>query len=159
MGRTVTSLPVSVFNTTMSPLRQATNKRWFDSSNPIATGPLHLVTGQLATTSRLSRSTTSTWLLSRLLTYILGLDFSSAMASSVSPSILISASFLPAVVSTTLSMEYVWWTSPPPLSMYRYLVVGSYPIESASSSSFTLDSRVYVLPSNILRSPASPSVT
>src|ERR1700726_3936343 len=82
-----------------------------------------------------------------------------AMASSVSPSILISASFLPEVVSTTLSMEYVWWTSPPPLSMYRYLVVGSYPIESASSSSFTLDSRVYVLPSNILRSPASPSVT
>src|SRR5207249_9752953 len=78
----------------------------------MATFVLHLVTGQLAMTSRLSRSTTSTWFLALLLIYIFGLNFSSAIASSVSPSILMSANFLPAVVSTTLSIEYVWWTSP-----------------------------------------------
>src|SRR5438309_2199864 len=87
------------------------------TSKTMATFVLHLVTGQLAMSSRLSRSTTSTWFLALLLIYIFGLDFSSAIASSVSPSILMSANFLPAVVSTTLSIEYVWWTSPPPLSM------------------------------------------
>src|SRR5207302_35556 len=95
----------------------ATKYRWSASSKPMATFFLHLVTGQLAMSSRLSRSTTSTWFLALLLIYIFGLDFSSAIASSVSPSILMSANFLPAVVSTTLSIEYVWWTSPPPLSM------------------------------------------
>src|SRR6266436_6217308 len=77
-----------------------------------------------------------------VLTYIFELDFSRAMASSVSPSTLISASFLPAVVSTTLTIEYVWWISPPPLSMYKYFVSGSYPMESASSSNFTLESNL-----------------
>src|SRR5947209_18659109 len=110
MGNVVTSFPVWVSSTEISPLRHATNNRWSASSKPMATFVLHLVTGQLAMTSRLSRSTTSTWFLDLLLIYIFGLDFSTAVASSVSPSILMSANFLPAVVSRTLSIEYVWWT-------------------------------------------------
>src|SRR5256886_17361899 len=107
MGKDVTSLPVLVSSTEITPLRQATNKRWLASSRAMATLFLHSVTGQLATSSRFSRSTTDTWFLALLFTYILGVDFSSDMASRVSPSILRSANFFSAVVSMTLSIEYV----------------------------------------------------
>src|SRR6267378_607679 len=106
MGNDVTSLPVWVSSTDITLLRQATNKRWFASSRVIATLGLHFVTGQLATSSRFSRSTTEISFLALLLTYILELDFSRAMASRVSPSIFMSANFFPVVVSTMLSMEY-----------------------------------------------------
>src|SRR5947208_9183376 len=107
MGKDVTSLPVWVSSTEITPLRQATNKRWFASSRAMATLGLHCVTGQLATSSRFSRSTTETWFLALLFTYIFDVDFSNAMASRVSPSILRSANFSPAVVSMMLSIEYV----------------------------------------------------
>src|SRR5882762_537203 len=107
MGNEVTSLPVLVSRTEIMLLRQATNKRWFASSRAMATLGLHFVIGQLATSSRFSRSTTEIWFLALLLTYIFELDFSRAIASRVSPSIFMSASFFPVVVSTTLSIEYV----------------------------------------------------
>src|SRR5207245_11345964 len=100
MGNVVTSFPVWVSSTEICPLRQATNNRWSASSKPMATFVLHLVTGQLAMSSRLSRSTTSTWFLALLWIYIFWLTFSSDIASSVSQSILMSGSFLTALVLT-----------------------------------------------------------
>src|SRR5215470_13496762 len=71
----------------------------------MATFVLLLVTGQLAAISRLFRSMTSTWLFALLFTYILGLDFSSLIASRVSPSTFISATFFPAVVSNRVRIQ------------------------------------------------------
>ncbi len=64
---------------------------------------------------RLSRSITSIWFLALLLTYIFGLDFSTAMPLIASLSTLMSATFSPAVVSTMLTIAYVWCSSAPPL--------------------------------------------
>src|SRR5437899_8570252 len=48
---------------------------------------------------------TSTWPFALLFTYILELDLSSLIASRVSPSTFMSATFFPAVVSTTLIID------------------------------------------------------
>src|ERR1700681_4962605 len=107
MGKAMISLPDCVSITTIDAVRQAMNNLWLASSSAIATLVLHFVTGQLATIARVLRSSTSTLFLALLLTYSLGVELSRAIASSVSPSILMSASFFPAVVSTTLSIDYV----------------------------------------------------
>src|SRR4030088_1647264 len=98
MGKDVTSLPVWVSSTEITPLRQATNKRWFASSRAMATLGLHCVMGQLATSSRFSRSTTETWFLALLFTYIFDVDFSNALASILFLLILASVNFSPPLV-------------------------------------------------------------
>ncbi|PYU25569.1 MAG: hypothetical protein DMG30_04645 [Acidobacteria bacterium] len=74
------------------------------------------LTGQLVVNLFVLRSITSTSFFAGLFKKSLLPDVSSAMASSVSPSILTSASFVPAVVSTTLSMVKASWALSPPLS-------------------------------------------